>query len=131
MRVIVAGGLSFANEAAPRKSTSKYRQEVDWFGRYMESFHTKHPISWLYTGLAQGFDRVAGKWASTMAIPCSGYVAEWSDPKSPSVSKADTIIKLVKPDHVLVFPGAGTEPLVKAAKKAKVPLTQVKMGARP
>lgn len=115
MRVIVCGG----------------RDYTDWDAGFaaLDRIHADTPIEFVFHGNARGADSIASAWASHPSrprvrnCPCP---AEWAKHGKAAGPKRNQAMLGNHIDLVIAFPGgAGTADMVRRARKAGVPVTEI------
>lgn len=83
-------------------------------------------ISCIVHGGAGGADSIAGKWSIARSVPEIIVPAKWNMGKSAGVVRNGWMIKFIKIDHVVAFPGGrGTANMINISKKAGIRVTVV------
>lgn len=78
-------------------------------------------------GDAKGADSMAGVWADNRRIKVTAVPADWEHFKCAAGGIRNKKMLDMKPDGVVAFPGGnGTKNMISIAKKANVPVLQIK-----
>jgi hypothetical protein len=111
--VLVCGGRDYADSVM-----------VDM---QLDRLHALHNFGMLIHGGAKGADAEADRWAKSRRIPVKAYPADWKAlGKKAGPIRNQTMLEEGKPDWVVGFPGgAGTEDMLRRAKKAGVLISRV------
>lgn len=119
MRVLVCGGRDFTNYEALAMALYMVHE-------------LRGPITTIIHGGAKGADSFAGQWARENGIPVRMFAADWrTHGVSAGPIRNAQMLKEGKPDRVIAFPGGeGTADMVAKAKRARVPVWEVRMKAR-
>lgn len=107
--VLVCGGRDFDDDDA-------------LFG-VLDRVHTKKGIRLVIHGAAKGADSAAERWARATETAYLGVPARWGlDEKSAGPKRNRRMVKLLRPDVVLAFPGGrGTADMVLVAQTLSIP----------
>lgn len=126
MRVLVTGGRNYADKATVFST--------------LAAVHSKHGVSALIQGGADGADRLSAEWAWDLGIPVATFNAKWEDIERPGAvirtrrdgTKYDVLAGLYrnermlaesKPDCCIAFPGkTGTAHMLGLMRKSGLPL---------
>lgn len=109
MKVIVCGGRDFRDRAL------------------LNLILNSMDITTVIHGAARGADQMAGSWAEAKGIPTVVMPAEWGKYGRSAGPVRNMEMLKCGPDLVVAFPGGkGTAHMVNAAKKAGVPVREVK-----
>lgn len=113
MRVLVCGGRDYADE--------------DKVCQVLDDVNKRTPVWLLIHGGAKGADMLAARWAWTRDVAQDRYEADWKQHgKAAGPLRNQQMIDKGKPDLVIAFPGGrGTADMVRRAKTAGVPVTEV------
>jgi YspA, cpYpsA-related SLOG family len=132
MRVLVTGGRRY--------------EQAEQFAWSLHEFAEEHgPIREMCQGGASGADRLAKRWAESMAIPCEQMNADWEGPCRPTcrpghrrfvgqqticpaagVYRNQRMLDEFKPDWLVACPGGtGTGDMISRATAAHVPIWYV------
>lgn len=128
-RVLVTGGRNYRNQARVSEA--------------LDRVHRKHGISAIIEGGAEGADRCAAHWAFRHQMKPLTFPADWDaidvphavvrvrrDGKKYNAAagaiRNRRMLEEGRPDVVVAFPGGkGTADMVKAAKKAGLPVWEI------
>jgi hypothetical protein len=113
MKLLVCGGREFDDEAA--------------VGVALDSLHSKHGLTHLIHGGAQGADAIASWWAAgsrdVQEVICP---AKWDVLGKAAGPIRNRAMAELAPDLVLAFKGGrGTESMVKTAESLGIPVERV------
>lgn len=114
-RILVCGGRNY-------KDRAKISQELEHCRQWFDDDFV------IIAGGANGVDWCAKSWAIDNGYPCIEMIAAW-DFYGPGagVIRNNWMLKYAMPDLVIAFPGGvGTADMVKRAKKANIPIHEVK-----
>lgn len=124
MRLLVCGGRTFSDKALLFATLDRVtpRTEPDEYGNTLPAGVT------IIHGAAQGADRLADDWAVVNWCSVEQYPADWDRyKKSAGFIRNQEMLEKGRPDLVIAFPGGrGTADMVRRARKAGVPVTEVK-----
>lgn len=114
MRVLACGGRDYFDRQVIYTTLTK--------------LHRENQVMVLVHGGASGADTLASEWAATMGVPAEAYVADWKKyGRAAGVLRNTDMLMNGKPDLVVAFPGGrGTADMVSQAKKAGVPVSEIK-----
>lgn len=115
MRLLVCGGRGYADR----------RTLFDT----LDALHGQMPVAVLIHGAARGADALAGEWAALRGVPVSAYPADWkSFGRAAGSIRNQTMLDDGRPEMVVAFPGGrGTADMVRRARKAGYPVTEIGM----
>jgi hypothetical protein len=112
MKVLVCGGRKYENR----------KRVYDVLHDFEE--HTE--ITLLIEGGAPGADTLAKEWARLNGIHVAEVKADWTSWGMKAGAMRNTAMLLLNPEHVIAFPGGtGTADMVRKARKAGIPVTEV------
>lgn len=116
MRALVCGG--------------RYFHDLPWLCEVLSSFENfkGQKITEVIHGNAQGADYLAGVWARQNKVTVYEYSADWATHgKAAGPIRNAQMLEVGKPDIVIAFPGgAGTADMVLKAKRAGVPVVELR-----
>jgi hypothetical protein len=114
MRVLVCGGRNYDDEARVFAA--------------LDAVHRKHGISLLIEGGASGADACGLIWAVRNRVATKTIEANWAQyGRSAGPKRNQRMLDEGRPEAVVAFPGGqGTADMVRRAKKANVPVWEVK-----
>lgn len=142
MRILVCGGRDFANpipnDHSPenKRAINEYRfvHKIlnDLTVEYSKEYNPND--NWLpiditiISGAARGVDRAAADFAVVNFTQLEEYPADWKKyGKSAGYKRNQQMLDEGKPDLVVAFPGGkGTAMMVSIAKKANIPVREIK-----
>ena len=115
MKVLVCGGRNFA--------------DVEQLNRVLDEFNEEDPIDTLLEGGAKGAERMAGMWARNHEprINVEVFPANWDKyGRSAGFVRNKQMLDQGKPFMVVAFVGGvGTKMMIKLARDANIPVTEV------
>ncbi len=116
MRVLVCGGRDYDDAV-------RVGLVLDWL-------HELFVIETVIHGAAKGADTLAQVWAIENDVVDRPFEAEWDvHGKRAGVLRNTDMLYVGQPDVVIAFPGGrGTADMVAKAKRAKVPVGEIKDG---
>lgn len=118
MKIIVCGGRDFGLLPTER----------DLIFQTLNSLHTKYPITFLAEGAAKGADSVALEWRIKNGIPGKRFPADWYPDGRISYKRNAEMLKEVKPELVVAFPGGnGTQDMKTRAKLQCTKLMEISL----
>lgn len=93
----------------------------------LDRLHEMHRFTQVIHGGARGADAEADRWAKSRRIPVKAFPADWKAlGKKAGPIRNQKMLDESHPDLVAAFPGgAGTEDMVRRAKKAGVLISRV------
>lgn len=114
MRILVCGGREYDN--------------VDRVFAALDAVHRKHGITLLIEGGAVGADACGLMWAVRKRVGTKTIEANWAQyGRSAGPKRNQRMLDEGKPDAVVAFPGGrGTADMVGRAKRANIPVWEVK-----
>jgi hypothetical protein len=114
MRILVCGGREYNAYWVLKEELGK--------------LSLRHKITEIIEGGAKGADALAREWAHRCGIKNTTFTADWlgEGPKAGPL-RNQRMLDEGKPDLVVAFPGGkGTADMVKRARKAGVPVREVR-----
>lgn len=146
MRFLVCGGRDYAVVTTVQQEGSSGPVLNKGYYQYQHVFNTLNAIAQTYSkeynptdnwlplditiisGAAKGADSAAADWAIVNYANLEEYPADWkTHGKSAGFIRNKQMLEEGKPDYVIAFPGGkGTAMMVDIAKKAKVPVIEIK-----
>lgn len=131
MRLLVCGGRNYAKWCSGRnpEARKKFLKEQDFVWLTLNGIYEEcvdHLV--VISGGATGADSSAADWAESRYIDCEIYHADWESwgPRAGPM-RNQQMLDEGKPTHVLAIKGgSGTADMVRRAKKAGIPVTEVK-----
>lgn len=132
-RAIVCGGRSYGTvpHHTDRWDREEARLKAKWerlrFVQIMDAAVERLAIDAIASGMAQGADALALKWAKRRGVPFTGYRAEWQTlGKAAGPIRNGRMIAEFAPDMVIAFPGgSGTADCCRQADVAGVRVIKV------
>lgn len=114
MKILVCGGRDYADK--------------ERVARALDAVHKKHRITLLIEGGASGADACGLVWAVTRRVATKTIEADWAKyGRSAGPKRNQRMLDEGKPDAVVAFPGGtGTADMVRRAKRANIPVWEVK-----
>lgn len=112
MRVLVCGGRDYTDKLA--------------LFYYLDQYGPPE-ITEVISGMAKGADSFAAEWAEKFGFTLHKFPANWKKHgKAAGLIRNQQMLDEGKPDAVIAFPGGtGTADMVRRAKKANIPVTEV------
>ena len=98
-----------------------------WLFEVLDGLHAEDPIGLLAHGGATGADSLAADWARDRKVPATAFKADWDGQgRSAGPKRNQRMLEQAQPAVVVAFPGgAGTEDMLRRARKAHVPVMEV------
>ena len=114
IRLLVCGGRGF--------------RDWDLLSRTLANIRAAEPIARIIHGGADGADRLADRWAVENGVPVSLYLPDWDNlGRAAGPRRNQYMLDDGKPHRVIAFQGGrGTADMIRRAKKAGVPVIEVK-----
>lgn len=108
LRVLVTGGRDY--------------DDFDYVCGTLTALHHARGVALIIEGGATGADRLARRWATSHAVPCLTFKANWTrDGKAASPIRNQYMLDEGCPDITVAFPGGvGTNDMVRRTKIARV-----------
>lgn len=121
MRVVVCGGRDCVGSRFVRTA-------LDWIeARLIADGHTEG-ITLLAHGACRGADMIAGAWADDRGVRVEEFPADWLLGRRAGPLRNREMLRTVKPDLVVAFPGRrGTESLKSIARELGIEVFEVTM----
>lgn len=112
MKVLICGGRNYRSYSVVEREMKTIDAEIDC----------------IIHGCATGADSLGSLWAELNGVSEWRFPAQWSrDGRSAGPRRNTLMLKVGKPDLVIAFPGGrGTAHMVRIAKKAGVPVREIK-----
>lgn len=134
MRVLICGGRTFGHYVGhePQEVLQRALAQELFFNVTLNGLLLPDigESSSMLAGGARGADTLARKWAEYWNIPFTEYPADWkTHGKSAGSIRNQRMLFEGQPDLVIAFPGgAGTEDMVRKAKRAGVSVKRITYG---